>query len=78
LAGTGKTHLLTALCVAACRQTRRVRFATAKGLINELVEAQHPHMLRRAPKRWSRYGLVGLMKWVMCRLRQSELSTCFR
>jgi DNA replication protein DnaC len=24
--GTGKTHLLTGLCVAACRQKRRVRF----------------------------------------------------
>jgi DNA replication protein DnaC len=27
--GTGKTHLLTGLAVAACRQKRRVRFATA-------------------------------------------------
>jgi DNA replication protein DnaC len=35
--GTGKTHLLTALCVAACRQKRRVRFTTATGIINELV-----------------------------------------
>ena len=29
--GTGKTHLLTGLCVAACRQKRRVRFTTAAG-----------------------------------------------
>ncbi|HEV2984885.1 MAG TPA: ATP-binding protein [Vicinamibacterales bacterium] len=28
--GTGKTHLLTALCVAACRQKRRVRFRWAR------------------------------------------------
>ena len=28
--GTGKTHLLTGLCVAACRQKRRVRFTTAR------------------------------------------------
>src|SRR3954469_16891754 len=28
-AGTGKTHLATGLCVAACRQRRRVRFTTA-------------------------------------------------
>src|SRR5437588_8215652 len=27
--GTGKTHLLTGLCVAACRQKARVRFNTA-------------------------------------------------
>jgi len=39
-AGRGKTHLLTGLCVAACRQKRRVRFATAAALVNELVEAQ--------------------------------------
>ena len=38
--GTGKTHLLTGLCLAACRQKRRVRFTTAAGLVNELVEAK--------------------------------------
>ena len=38
--GTGKTHLLTGLCVAACRQKRRVRFTTAAALVNELVEAR--------------------------------------
>jgi DNA replication protein DnaC len=27
--GTGKTHLLTGLAVTACRQQRRLRFATA-------------------------------------------------
>ena len=39
-AGTGKTHLATALCVAACQQRRRVRFTTASRLVNELVEAR--------------------------------------
>lgn len=58
--GTGKTHLLTALCVAACRQKRRVRFTTATGLINELVEAQHQHVLGRALKRWSRYDVIAI------------------
>jgi DNA replication protein DnaC len=58
--GTGKTHLLTALCVAACRQKRRVRFTTATGLINELVEAQHSHVLGRALKRWSRYDVIAI------------------
>ena len=28
--GTGKTHLLSGLCVAACRQKRRVRFTTSQ------------------------------------------------
>ena len=29
-AGTGKTHLATGFCVAACRQRRRVRFTTRR------------------------------------------------
>lgn len=45
--GTGKTHCAIALGVAACRQGKRVRFATAAGLINELVEAQAQLRLSR-------------------------------
>ena len=56
--GTGKTHLATGLCVAACRQRRKVRFTTAAGLVNELVEAQHQNQLGRALSRWARYDLV--------------------
>jgi DNA replication protein DnaC len=58
--GTGKTHLLTGLCVAACRQKRRVRFATAAGLVNELVEAKHQLQRRRVISRWSRYDLIAI------------------
>jgi DNA replication protein DnaC len=53
-AGTGKTHLATGLCVAACRQRRRVRFTTATALINELAEAAHANQLSRALGRWER------------------------
>ena len=58
--GTGKTHLATGLCVARCRQKKRVRFTTAAGLINELVEAQHDNQLRRALARWFRYELIAI------------------
>ena len=59
--GTGKTHLLTGLCVAACRQKRRVRFTTAANLVNELVEAKQQLQLRRVlATRWSRYPVVPL------------------
>jgi DNA replication protein DnaC len=58
--GTGKTHLLTGLCVAACRQRRRVRFATAAALVNELVEAKQQLQLRRVLARWSRYDLIAI------------------
>jgi DNA replication protein DnaC len=58
--GTGKTHLATGLCVAACRQQKRARFITAAGLVNELVEAQQQHLLGRALQRWSRLDLIVL------------------
>jgi DNA replication protein DnaC len=45
--GTGKTHIATALGVAACQQSYRVRFFTAAGLTNELLEAQAAHRLTR-------------------------------
>jgi DNA replication protein DnaC len=45
--GTGKTHLATAIGLAACEQGRRVRFFTAAGLINDLLEAAQQHQLTR-------------------------------
>jgi DNA replication protein DnaC len=43
--GLGKTHLATALALAACRQGYKVRFYNAAGLVNELVQAQDEHRL---------------------------------
>jgi len=56
--GTGKTHLAIGLAVAACRQRRRVRFTTAAGLINDLIEAGNKSELGRVTNRWSRYELI--------------------
>jgi DNA replication protein DnaC len=58
--GTGKTHLASGLCVAACKQKKRARFVTAAGLINDLVEAQQHNLLSRALQRWTRYDLIVL------------------
>lgn len=58
--GTGKTHLATGLCVAACKQRKRARFITAAGLVNDLVEAQHHNLLGRALQRWTKYDLIVL------------------
>ena len=46
-AGTGKTHLATALGQSACRQNKRVRFFTAAGLVTALEEAQKQYRLDR-------------------------------
>jgi len=58
--GTGKTHLATGLCLAACRQKRRVRFTTAAALVNELVEAKQNNQVRKLMTRWQRYELIAL------------------
>ncbi len=58
--GTGKTHLATGLCLAACRQRRRVRFTTAAGLVNELVEAKQHNQVKRVMAKWLKYDLIVL------------------
>ncbi len=58
--GTGKTHLVSALVVAACRQRKRARFITAAALVNELVEAKQQLQLRRVLGRWARYDLIAI------------------
>uniref|UniRef100_UPI003899CCED ATP-binding protein n=1 Tax=Mycobacterium sp. HUMS_1102779 TaxID=3383487 RepID=UPI003899CCED len=45
--GTGKTHLLIGLGLAACEQGRRVRYVTTAQLVNELVEAADDRQLSR-------------------------------
>src|SRR3954471_20863362 len=46
------------LCVAVCRQQRRVRFITATALINELAEATQANQLSRGLDRWERLDLI--------------------
>jgi IstB-like ATP binding protein len=56
--GTGKTHLLIGLGIAACEQARRVRYATCAQLVNELVEAADE---RRPARLVARYGGLDLL-----------------
>jgi len=58
--GTGKTHLATGLCGAACRQKRQARFATAANLVKEMVEASQQNAVKRVLARWLRYDLIVL------------------
>lgn len=57
-AGTGKTHLATALGLAACRQGKRARFFTAAGLVTQLEEAQQQHRLDRLLSQLDRADLL--------------------
>ena len=56
--GTGKTHLLIGLGLAACEQGRRVRYATTAALVNELAEAATARQLSRVVGRYGRLDLL--------------------
>jgi DNA replication protein DnaC len=56
--GTGKTHLLIGLGLAACEQGRRVRYVTTAQLVNELVEAADERILSRVVARYGRLDLL--------------------
>lgn len=46
-AGTGKTHLATAIGIEACGQGKRVRFARVAELVTQLLEAREERQLSR-------------------------------
>lgn len=73
--GTGKSHLLIGLGVAACEQGRRVRYVTAAQLVNELVEAADERRLSRLVARYGRLELLCLdeLGYVQLDARGSEL-----
>ncbi len=56
--GTGKTHLAISLGVCACHQGKKVRFYTAAGLINDLLEAQAQLRLGKQEASLARYDLI--------------------
>ena len=58
--GTGKTHLLIGLGVAAAEAGRRVRYVTTAALVNELVEAADAKQLSRVIARYARLDLLCL------------------
>ena len=73
--GTGKSHLLIGLGMAACEQGRRVRYATAAQLVNELAEAADERRLSRIVARYGRLDLLCLdeLGYVQLDSRGSEL-----
>ena len=56
--GTGKTHLATALGVAAARHGHRVLFATATEWVTRLTEAHRSGRLPQELARLRRFGLI--------------------
>jgi len=53
--GSGKTHLLCAICQELARQGKRVRYTTCSLLVQELLAAKRDLVLPQAIKRFGRY-----------------------
>ena len=73
--GTGKSHLLIGMGMAACEQGRPVRYATCAGLVNELAEAADERRLSRLVARYGRLDLLLLdeLGYVQLDARGAEL-----
>ena len=73
--GTGKSHLLIGLGIAACEAGLRVRYITAAQLTNELAEAADERRLSRLVARYGRLDLLCLdeLGYVQLDTRGAEL-----
>lgn len=73
--GTGKSHLLIGLGLAACEQGLRVRYTTTAQLVNELAEAADERRLARIVARYGRLDLLCLdeVGYVQLDTRGAEL-----
>lgn len=58
--GTGKTHLLIGLGIAAAENDLKVRYITTAALVNELVEAADSKQLAKTINRYARLDLLCL------------------
>lgn len=56
--GTGKTHLAISIGLAGCQLGKRVRFFTAAGLVNTLLEAAEQHRLSRVERLLMKQDLI--------------------
>ena len=73
--GTGKTHILIGVGLAAAEAGKRVRYITCAALVNELAEAADERALSRAVGRYGRLDLLCLDELCYVRLdpRGAEL-----
>ena len=56
--GTGKTHLATAIALAACHDGRKVRFFSVTSLVTQLLEAREDRKLERMLAQLQRQDLL--------------------
>ncbi len=62
-AGTGKTHLATAIGVEACRQGKAVRFYRTAALVNQLNETKKRGELGKFLRQFAKLDLLICDEW---------------
>lgn len=61
--GTGKTHMATAIGVAACNLGKKVRFYRTAALVNDLIDAKTNGNLNRLLKQLNKLDLLICDEW---------------
>jgi DNA replication protein DnaC len=61
--GTGKTHMATAIGVAACSNGMKVKFYRMAALVNELIEAKNNGTLKKLQKQIEQTDLLICDEW---------------
>lgn len=61
--GTGKTHLATAIGVAACMSSMKVKFYRTAALVNELIDAKNNGTLKKFLKQIEQADLLICDEW---------------
>lgn len=61
--GTGKTHMATAIGVAACNQGKKVKFYRTAALVNDLIDAKAKGNLSRFLKQLEKIDLLICDEW---------------
>ena len=61
--GTGKSHLATAICVAACSMRKKVKFFRTASLVNQLKEAKAKGELKKFIKQIEKADLLICDEW---------------
>ncbi|KDR96403.1 DNA replication protein [Peptoclostridium litorale DSM 5388] len=56
--GTGKTHLATAIGVAACNNAKRARFYRTAALVNDLIDAKATGTLKKLLNQFEKIDLL--------------------
>ena len=57
-AGTGKSHMATALGIEMVQRGYKVKFITASALLEELLLAKEEHRLLAMERQWLKYDVV--------------------